>query len=1016
MAKQIRIDLIVDDKGSVTIKNFEQTTQQVVAQVNNSLQTMRSGWQRVGDFAERAFFIIQGFRALSRVLDTLNESATRAVSATEGLGAIAEFKGVEGAQQAVEELDAVRAGLLSTFDAADALKNLLARGYNLEQAIGTITRLGEAAAFNRASHLTLGEAIRTATEGLKNENSVLVDNAGVTKNVAAIWKDYAESIGKSVTDLNLAEKIQAEYLGILQETEPMVGNLARLTETGAGAQARFSAELEKTRASIGLMVQTAGGPFVRALSGIINLFNSAPPILQRFVVAITATAAALAILRKSLIALEISMGPTGWLIAGVSLLATTFGLLSTEAGDAKTELAGVEKELGKVIGKREELERFKALGRLPVVQSELEEAREGLAGLLKDLERGSASAQKVAQETQRIVQDLGFERGSVRIQNRIEILQSGLTQYIRKWQEVNAVLEGAGQQQVSFLEFAQALQNDAIKAANNQQIQITSGVVLRARELEALQQVNMQLGQVVKKEQELATTRKISEGSLKAAQQTADDTNQIVGDTVDAQKAATAEKIKDLDRLKEYQFQTNRITLGEYLAYLQNRLANTKRETAAEILEWSQLFDKIQRLKAQAQEDAILEFKIEAPEFPLVERPEPIVGEPAGTGGFFQTGQEYLAMIQQIQFEVLNLSGALQNVLVNQWLNGISAAKAFEAAVKQIIANIVARLASNAIIFGLLSLIPGFGQFLGVGSFSKFLFQGFARGGFTGAGAENEMAGVVHRGEFVFPKTITERFRPLFELILKNPQGFQGGGFVGGDPEKVIEKEKKRVDSIAISKTLIDRYKPLFKVIMSVGKGFQQGGFVDPGDRKKPDDLMPIPLRIVEKYKSFFNLVMGNVQPGVQLQAPLAEERQRQLAGTIRDERAAQPGQFVMIPQMIIERYKPIFERIKEWERGFQGGGFTGMGGLSEVAGIVHRGEFVFPANVTKRYRGIFEMILGKFRGYQSGGYVQSFIPPAVPGVQTLEVIVKPGQFELEGRTLKTLVDIETVLDDNRTL
>lgn len=920
MAKQeIRIDLIVDDKGSVTIKNFGQTTQQVVAQVNNSLQTMRGGWQRVGDFAQRAFFIIESFQAVAGVLDNLNQSATRAVSAVEGLGAIAEFKGVEGAQQAVEELDAVQSGLVSTFDAADALKNLLARGYNLEQAISVITRLGEAAAFNRASHLTLGEAIRTATEGLKKENSVLVDNAVVTKNVSAIWKDYAEAIGKSVTDLSLAEKIQAEYLGILQETEPMVGNLSRLTETGAGAQARFNAEIEKTRAAVGLMVQTAGAPFVRVLSNLINLFNSAPPILQRFIVAVTATATALAILRKSLIALEISMGPTGWLIAGVSILATTFGLLEGEAKDAKDELAGVEKELEKVVGKREELERFKALGRLPVVQSELEEARKGLAALLNDLEKGNVAAQKVAQETQRIVQDLGFERGSVRIQNRIEILQSGLTKYIQKWQEVNAVLEGAGQQQVSFLEFAQSLQNDAIKAANNQQIQILSGVVLRARELEALHQVNEQLEQVVKKEQELTTTRQISEGSLKAAKQTAQETNAIVGDTVDAQKAATTEKIQDLDRLKEYQFQSNRITLAEYLEYLQSRLASTKRETAAEMLEWFRLFDRIQQLKAQAQRDAVLQFKIEAPEFPLVGRPEPLTGEQGAPGGFFQTGEEYIAMIQQIQFEVLNLSGVLQNALVNQWLNGISAAKAFEAAVKQIIASIVARILANAFVFGLLSLIPGFGTAIGLPRFGKFLLSGFREGGFTGQGREEDAAGVVHKGEFVFPREITRKYRPLFEMILsgKIPQ-LQSGGYTGaGSP--------------------------------------------------------------------------------------------RQVAGVVHR------GEFIF-PEEITERFRPIFELIMARSGSFAGGGFTGTGRKEEIAGVVHKGEFVFPADLTRRYRGVFEMILGKFRGYQSGGYVESFIPPAMAGMQQIEIKVVPGVFELEGRTLKTLVDVETVIDQSRRL
>lgn len=34
----------------------------------------------------------------------------------------------------------------------------------------------------------------SATEGLKNENSILVDNAGVTKNVAKMREEYAKKI------------------------------------------------------------------------------------------------------------------------------------------------------------------------------------------------------------------------------------------------------------------------------------------------------------------------------------------------------------------------------------------------------------------------------------------------------------------------------------------------------------------------------------------------------------------------------------------------------------------------------------------------------------------------------------------------------------------------------------------------------------------------------------------------------------------------------------------------------
>ena len=45
---------------------------------------------------------------------------------------------------------------------------------------------------------------------------------------------------------------------------------------------------------------------------------------------------------------------------------------------------------------------------------------------------------------------------------------------------------------------------------------------------------------------------------------------------------------------------------------------------------------------------------------------------------------------------------------------------------------------------------------------------GFANGGYTGDGDKHQAAGTVHKGEFVFNKETTAKYRPLFEEIHKN--------------------------------------------------------------------------------------------------------------------------------------------------------------------------------------------------------------------------------------------------------
>ncbi|WP_157182096.1 hypothetical protein [Methylobacterium sp. WSM2598] len=65
---------------------------------------------------------------------------------------------------------------------------------------------------------------------------------------------------------------------------------------------------------------------------------------------------------------------------------------------------------------------------------------------------------------------------------------------------------------------------------------------------------------------------------------------------------------------------------------------------------------------------------------------------------------------------------------------------------------------------------------------------------------------------------------------------------------------------------------------------------------------------------------------------------------------------------------------------GFSEGGFTGNGGKYEPAGIVHRGEFVIPADVVKRIGPKYLEALRE--GYAEGGLV-GISTPSIPSART---------------------------------
>jgi len=217
--------------------------------------------------------------------------------------------------------DYIRDGLVPATNAMTAYKNLAARGYDTQQIEQVLKALKDSAAFGRQASLTMGQAIQGATEGLKNENSILVDNAGVTKNVSVMWKEYAESIGTTVGMLTKAQKIQAEVNGILEETRFQTGDAAKMSGQFAGKMAAISASFTNFKVAVGntiIPVVTKILPLIQAaLDKLTIFFNKASQIMS------------------ALFGVEIGAG-----VAGMEDMATN----TDAAADAQNDLAdGIDK-------------------------------------------------------------------------------------------------------------------------------------------------------------------------------------------------------------------------------------------------------------------------------------------------------------------------------------------------------------------------------------------------------------------------------------------------------------------------------------------------------------------------------------------------------------------------------------------------------------------------------------------------------------------------------------------------
>lgn len=241
-----------------------------------------STMKKVGGFIAGAFAV----KSVTDFTKTCIDSASQVQSAFTGLNSIVQGTGnsFADAQKFINEYTAD--GLVSIEETATAYKNLLSRGYDSSQIEDVLTRLKDSAAFGRQASYDLGEAVVSASEGLKNENSILVDNAGVTKNVAKMWDEYAKSIGTTANSLTQEQKIQAEYNGIMKETQFQVGDAAAYTRTFSGQIQQLKFNFNQMTVAIGKVVTPIAQLFIpiinSAISAVTALFEKIQVILGTF--------------------------------------------------------------------------------------------------------------------------------------------------------------------------------------------------------------------------------------------------------------------------------------------------------------------------------------------------------------------------------------------------------------------------------------------------------------------------------------------------------------------------------------------------------------------------------------------------------------------------------------------------------------------------------------------------------------------------------------------------------------
>lgn len=350
MAKNYVVAIILEGKD----KDLKKTMRQAGVQVDDFADKAEAGGQRIQRALTGAAIAMTFGKSIPLMRKAIDLYA-QAESATTSLGSAAKYAGVDFNKALGFLEDYTEDGLMPLAQATLSLKNLLLAGYGLERSMEMLRALKDFAAYGRQGQLSMGEAVQRATEGLKNQMSQLVDNAGLTKNLAVMYREYAATIGKGAGSLSEAEKVTAAYVGTMKEWGAVEGDASKASVQLVGDMARQDAKMRVLYETLGKGLEPAYRQLLKPLGdateGITNFARVNPEATATLlggaglVAAVGALAAAFAL-----------MGPAGAVVVGIAAaivgIATVSAKLRAEQAHLterlKTTAIGAETQASKI--------------------------------------------------------------------------------------------------------------------------------------------------------------------------------------------------------------------------------------------------------------------------------------------------------------------------------------------------------------------------------------------------------------------------------------------------------------------------------------------------------------------------------------------------------------------------------------------------------------------------------------------------------------------------------------------
>lgn len=161
----------------------------------------------------------------------------------------------ESVAESFQAVSDASSSLMTTADTTRAISNLVAFGYSAQEAATMVQNLTDISVAQRDAQYTVAEAVLKTTEGIKKETSLKIKASGITSTLSDMYQRYADQLGITADEVERLYKNEAIAASISQTAQQYQGSAAAYTNTLNGSLEALSVTIQELKTAIGQTVE-----------------------------------------------------------------------------------------------------------------------------------------------------------------------------------------------------------------------------------------------------------------------------------------------------------------------------------------------------------------------------------------------------------------------------------------------------------------------------------------------------------------------------------------------------------------------------------------------------------------------------------------------------------------------------------------------------------------------------------------------------------------------------------------